>query len=331
MATKPVPPPARKPAAPIAKPAPRPAAPAPKPAPKPAPAPRPTPAPKPAPSRAVATREATPPMALPAGQVPDFMQADSRKGIENLGQGDFEVARIKLIQAISPEVEELGATPGEFWHTVLGRSLGSEVKIVIVYVDKRYILWRPRHEGGGILARADDGVHWSPNEGEFTVHPIKGSQETAVWRLANTVAESGLAEWGSSVPSNSDSQPAATQMYSMVCMFPELEIGVPAVVTLQRSGIKTARKLLGNINLSRAPSFGLVFNMRVVQEDGAEGPYYQYQFVGEGFVTDADEYGQYKNMYEAFAKMGLNIKDLEGAQDEGTVVDAAEDPDAPSM
>ena len=64
----------------------------------------------------------------------------------------------------------------------------------IILVDQRYILWRPRWEGGGILARADDGVHWSPANASFTVKPVKGVNKTAIWNTKRTVEESGLAK-----------------------------------------------------------------------------------------------------------------------------------------
>jgi hypothetical protein len=53
-----------------------------------------------------------------------------------------------LLQALSPECTEFNdAKPGHFWHTISEETLGRSIKIVPVYTDISYILWRPRHMG----------------------------------------------------------------------------------------------------------------------------------------------------------------------------------------
>ncbi len=257
-------------------------------------------------------------------QLPAFMEGHAGEGTEKLGRGDFEIPRIQLLQAISPEVEAFDAAePGHFWHNMAEISLGEKLTIVPVFVDVRYILWRPRSEGGGILARADDGVHWNPPDAEFTVKLKSGKQVS--WRTAQTVVLSGLDRWGSSDPEDTSSQPAATLMYSIVCELPAYpELG-PAVVTLQRSGVRVARKLLGKINLSRAPSYGMQFVMSSITEQGLEGPFKNYRFISDGFVDDKDRYEKYQQTYQLFREAGFSIRDLETAQ-EGDAEQTGENP-----
>jgi hypothetical protein len=252
-----------------------------------------------------------------AHAVPDFMKAYAGAGTEMITGADIETPRIKLLQAISPEVEEFDdARNGEFWHTTSETSLGKEVRIVPIYIDIRAILWRPRHDGGGILARADDGVHWVPAQGNFTVKPIKGSPKTVTWSTKPLVAQSGLLEWGSSVPGDPNSMPAATKMYNMVVVLPDFPDLPPGVVTLQRSGIRVARKFLGKLKISKAPSFGMYFTMDSIREEGEEGPYNNYRFTADGLVTDEDEFHNYRELYERFKEMGLQIRDLETVQED---------------
>src|SRR5580692_7697886 len=93
--------------------------------------------------------------------LPDFMKGQEGLGTENLGASDVAVPRIKLMQALSPELQEYNdLKAGNFWHTLAEQNFGSEVRISPIFVDKRFILWRPRKSGGGILARADNGVNW---------------------------------------------------------------------------------------------------------------------------------------------------------------------------
>jgi hypothetical protein len=249
------------------------------------------------------------------------MQGMRGQGTERLGQGDIETPRLKLLQSVSPECEEFDeAKSGEFWHSVAEVSLGAEVRIVPLFIDMRAILWRPRHEGGGILARADDGVHWTPPNATFEVRPFKDNKKTVKWSTKPTVAASGLLEWGSADPEDPNSQPAATRMYNMAVAlpdFPELGLGV---VTLQRSGIRVARKFLGKLKLMSVPSFGCYFTMGRVKDQNPSGDtFFNYSFTAAGHVQDEEEFLQYKELYEGFKAMGLNIKDLESAQDEGAI------------
>lgn len=265
-------------------------------------------------------------------EVPEWMRQDAGKGTENIGAEDIEIPRLKLLQAISPEVEGFdGAKVGHYWHSIAEESLGDKVKVVIILVDQRYLLWKPRHEGGGILARADDGVHWNPPNTEFEVQPVKGVKTKVKWKTSRTVQESGLAEFGSSMPDDPNSQPAATKMYNLLVAFPERpDLGF-GIVTLQRSAIKVARKLLGKMKITAAPSYGIVFEMSSVELEGAEGPYRNYAFKMDGFVQDPEMYKFLKEAHERFKKEGIQIKDIEGAQDEGAASGGGNEPEgAPS-
>jgi len=272
-----------------------------------------------APTQAVTVKETK--TTAVAAPIPSFMQGMRGQGTENLGQGDIETPRLKLLQAVSPECEEFDeAKQGEYWHSVAEVSLGKELRIVPLYIDMRAILWRPRHQGGGILARADDGVNWTPPNAEFEVQPYKDNKKLVKWRTKPTVAASGLLEWGSTDPEDPNSQPAATRMYNMAVALPDHpELGI-GVVTLQRSGIRVARKFLGKLKLMSVPSFGCYFTMGNVRDQNPSGDtFYNYSFTAAGFVQDEEEFMQYKGLYESFKLMGLNIKDLESAQEEGVI------------
>ena len=106
-------------------------------------------------------------------QGPAFMQEQ----FGGLDPAELEMPRLKLLQAWSPELTKFDeAKQGEVWHGLIDTSFGSTVRICPIYIDKRFILWRPREAGGGILARADDGKHWAPHDAEFTVNLKRGRE-----------------------------------------------------------------------------------------------------------------------------------------------------------
>jgi hypothetical protein len=236
-------------------------------------------------------------------------------GPGGLGVGDVEIPRLKLLQASSPELTEFNnARQGEFWHSLIGDRIGSTIRICPVYIDRRFILWRPREAGGGILARADDGKHWTPADTEFTVK-LKSGHEVK-WRTARTVAASRLDRRGSYNPHDPNSPPAATRMYSIVCSFPDRLDFPPAVVILQRAATKVATKLIGKLKALRAPSFGVVLEMASFKDKSPSGEFYNYAFEIVGPVEDRAFYEENFAQYRFFMEQGLKVKDLEGAQED---------------
>lgn len=256
--------------------------------------------------------------------IPDFMKGDVGLGTENIGVGSVETPRIKLIQKISPELETYNdLKAGEFFHSILEQSLGTSIRVCPIYVDERYILWRPQEDaGGGILARADDGIHWSPANAEFKVKLKSGKEVT--WRTAKTVAASRLADWGSSDPSDTNSPPAATKMFNIVVTFPDDPDMPPAVVTLQRSSVGIGKKFMGKLKITRAPSFGLIFKMASVSDTNKVGQtFLNYSFISDGTVTDEAFYRSNREYYQMFKEQGVQIRDMESLQDDEPAVDVA--------
>lgn len=246
-------------------------------------------------------------------QLPGFVRKYASQG--GLGLGDGEIPRLKLLQVQSPELIKFSnAREGEFWHSLIDDRIGSTVRICPIYIDWRFILWRPREAGGGILARADDGKHWTPADTEFTVKLESGHE--VKWRTARTVTASGLHRRGSYNPSDPKSPPAATRMYSIVCSFPDRQDLPPAVVLLQRAATKAATKLIGKLKVLRAPSFGVIVEMAAVEAKSPSGDFYKYDFEVAGPVEYKPFYEQNFAQYRFFMQQGLKVKDLEGAQED---------------
>lgn len=237
----------------------------------------------------------------------------SAEGLDSIASEDMELPRIQMLQSTSPQVTDGDAVPGQFWHTLLEEALGKEMTIVPVFYSKRFMLWRPRHEGGGILARALDGVHWKPANGEFTVKPDKNSPATVVWRTAETVAKSGLDQWGSSNPANPDSEPAATQTFDYVVVCPERpELG-PMLLSLARSSASIAKKLNGKIAMAQVDMYRNVFKMRAVKDQNPSGDtFYNYAFDRVGVLMSEDAQPlveEYRRLHETFKANGIKASD----------------------
>lgn len=224
--------------------------------------------------------------------LPAYLQGRA-SGKENIDQSDMLIPRVALMQSTHPEVEEQKVQAGRFWHTVLEEDLGPELDdLVIVHHSKRYTLWKPRHEGGGILARASDGRHWDPQYRgmTFEIQPDKNRPRHKVtWAISKdgrVSKDEGLGAWGTSDPTNEDSQPAATLTHVLVCVRAKAMHMGPFVILLQRTSEKVAKGLLTKVNLDPAPIYAQIYKMGVKTDSGPSGDYKQYTFVKNGYAPE---------------------------------------------
>lgn len=257
--------------------------------------------------------------------IPDHLRGTAGRGTENIGMGDIETPRLILLQALSDQVKDGQFKAGHFMHSILEKDLGDELTIVPIYVTQQALLWRPRHEGGGILARSMDGRTWSPPDGEWEVHPYKEMpKKTVTWRTKPTVEESGLLEWGSTDPDDANSQPAATRIYAVVVAVEEFpELG-PIVIAMQRSQIKVARKLNGKLKMSPVACYGQRFKMTSIDDDSPSGEFKNFSFEGIGYVEDAARFAKYEELYNAFSEKGVVAHGMESEDGEESGVEGGD-------
>lgn len=267
-----------------------------------------------------------------SSNVPAFMQDDVGKGQERIDRSDLEVPRLKLVQSVSKELEVYNKLrPGNYFHASTEDIFADPLKVVPIFYERRYLLWNPLDSGGGILSRADDGVHWSPANQEFTVKlDKKDGGQTVKWRTADTVEKSGLHNWGTQNPADPNSPPAATLMYVYLFAFPDHPDVLPAVFTFQRSAIKVGRKFNTRLKTNRVPMFGLVFELTSSKaSNSADQTFYVPVLTGQGTVQDEKLYKEYRDLNASFSEQGLNVKDEAELQKEA-VVDTDEPEEAPS-
>lgn len=244
-------------------------------------------------------------------QLPAYLQNNQVVNDDNFDQSDVVIPRIKLLQGLSTEVEQYDeAKSGEFWHTGLDISLGKSFRFIVGDRRKKFLLQAPIQDGQGLLARADDAQTWD-RTGSWNVK-IKGVKNPVVWEITTTdVEESGLTKWGTSIPDDEDSPPAATLFYDYLVELPDYpELG-PAVVSLARSQIKKAKKGLNDKIAMQAnngrPMQALIFEANSVEENSDGQDYKNWMFKSAGFVQDE---ATFKRMVEyRGALANVKIKD----------------------
>lgn len=256
-----------------------------------------------------------------ASAIPAHLQGGKTAKIGNLDSTDQIIPRVKLLQAISPEVTEFDtAKAGEFWHTTASESLGKTLAAIPIIIRKSYVLWAPRNDDRGILARANDGLNWDNAGMEFTVKP-KGSPHDVKYKLGHTVHDKtgpgpALSEFGSSIPGDSNSPPAAALTYQMLWFFPEFKEFSPAIIINTRSSVKPAKGLISKIDMRPVDHYGQKYSIGITQEKGDEGPYFNYSYTADGFA-DEDDYIVCKQLFERFSTTEWRANDESEDPDKG--------------
>lgn len=260
----------------------------------------------------------------PSNNLPAHLQGAAKTAkLGNIDQSDLIIPRVKLLQMTSPEVtEQDGAKPGSFWHTIAGVDLGKEVKAIPIVFRKSFVLWSPRDDERGILARADDGKRWDNWQNEdgtpksFQVKP-KNSPVIQTYTLAATVAESGLDQFGTSIKGEDNSAPAASLTYQMMFYFPEFQDFSPALILNTRTAVKPAKDLISKLNMMPADHFAYQVVMGTKKETKNGDSFFNYTYRMDGFAAEED-YHRAKELFGTFGEAKWRSND---EQDE---TDAAE-------
>lgn len=255
--------------------------------------------------------------------VPSFIGKDETalaqygaQGTEDIGREDMDIPRLKLLQGLSPELQtDDSLRAGMYYHTALAEGRKPPLYAVVVFWAKRYVLWNPRDAGGGILARADDAVHWQPANATFKVKlDRKDGGAEVIWKTKPTVAESGLDRWGSMNPADDKSPPAATLSYDLLLAFPGEPDWMPAVFSFQRSSIGQGRKLLTKLKTIRRPLFGTVWEWKsFVDSNSRNDQFYNTEAVAAGPLSDERLLEEYSNLNASLREKGFVVKPEEDA------------------
>ena len=90
--------------------------------------------------------------------------ADAGSGLENVTSEDMAIPRLKILQALSPEVNKAdgkyveGANAGDVINTVTSALYTDDNPLVVLPVayKRLFLEWTPRESGGGLVAQHDD-------------------------------------------------------------------------------------------------------------------------------------------------------------------------------
>lgn len=250
--------------------------------------------------------------------LPDYLDTTklpATTGLEALGKEDFKVTRLKLLHPTNPEVRAFPqkALPSEFWHTGANVSVGASFFATPIIVNKRVILFAPRDAGNdkSILAISKNGLNW--DVGANTEHEVKlKTKKKVLWKVGKDVKSSGLLDFGSGDPEDSQSAPAATLFYEYLLYlrdFPDLS---PVVFSCYKTGIQNAKSFNTYLASRRTGSSRVPINCNLVRifsdtESNANNTYLVPRFEPAGNAI--------KEIYEITSKLRDEYSDFDISTD----------------
>lgn len=193
-----------------------------------------------------------------------LIAAPNQRGFEAPGftQDDLIVPRAKLLQALSPELQEgvEGLAQGDIINSITKEKLPQE--FVPIFAFKNYIRFNPR--------KKDD-----PNfNNEFAPGDI-------IWRSSdpNDFRVQAETQFGSN-----GENPLAVTFLNFFSYFPE--VGMPLIVSFSKTGYKAGKQLLSMAKFCGGDMFSRKYKLTSHKESGDLGTYFVFRVAVIGHNTD---------------------------------------------
>lgn len=220
--------------------------------------------------------------------VPAYLQGGEGRGKENVDKSDLILPRLKLLQPLSPEVqdEEKKGVQGHMINTLTRQDYGSSIIFTPIVHFKSRILWRGRDDEASdrILCSAADGLH--PTTEEYA-------------KLCTQCKEQ---QWNND---EVDKAPRCTIFYNFVVII-DGEI-TPIALSMEKTKIKTAKKLLSLItHTGNLDMFAKKYKIGITKEQNKKGIWYNYDITPVGFVS-AEEFKVAEAAYQSLKNLAVSV------------------------
>lgn len=247
--------------------------------------------------------------------LPDWMKKYEGEGQDDISRDDILMPRLKLAQSMSLEVKDKKAEEGDFIHNITGEILckaGDTINIIAVAYAKEFILWYDRKgPKDGIAARAKKVIEngqvrykWDKPNTEF--EDSVGGNVKVKYKTKRYIDEDGLGDWGTQIPGNPDSPPAATAHNNYVVILPDNDNQMVAL-SLARTADRKAREFNTMLKMGSAPTYARIYKLGSFIDQSGDNRFANYQFIGFDIVMDEVFFNSLREMHESLRSKGINV------------------------
>lgn len=217
-------------------------------------------------------------------------------GYEDESEGDLIVPRVKVMQALSPEVKEKIADEGQIINSLTHDKLNGQV-FIPVFKFNNNIWWKPRADGGGIRCMARDGKVGIPTDGSPSL----------ICSLCRKNEFDNSKQGREAIP-------VCTKYMNFFGYFRDTQI--PIILSFSKTNYNEGKKLftLAKVSMQNMWNNGYVIKEKLVRKGGNE--WYIIDPIAAGPTTQ-DERMQGRALYENFRNRDLNF-DIDETTGEAT-------------
>ena len=234
----------------------------------------------------IAQRKAT---SVVASELDKMLEADAGVGLENITTDDMQIPFIRIIQALSPQLQKddplyiKGAEQGDIFNTVSQEVYKQDegVTVVPAFFEKKFLEFQLRSSGGGFvreLAADDKDIAMTNREG--TIEMLPNGNELV-----------------------------RTHQHLVIAMSADGTIA-PSVLDMKKTQLKVSRRWNTLKNSARLPSgalmpiYGTAWQVTTVLEANDQGKWFNYKLDRVNDITPTIEKMmlEARNMYQGVAK-----------------------------
>ena len=224
-----------------------------------------------------------------ASELDKILEADSGVGLENITTEDMQIPFIRIIQALSPQLQKddplyiKGAEQGDIFNTVSQEIYKQDEGVVVVpaFFEKKFLEFQLRSSGGGFvreLAADDKDITMTSREGTIELLP-------------------------------NGNELVRTHQHLVIAQSADGTIA-PSVLDMKKTQLKVARRWNTLKNSARLPSgalmpiYGTAWRVTTVLEANDQGKWFNYKLDRINDVTPEIEKMmlEARNMYQGVSK-----------------------------
>lgn len=214
------------------------------------------------------------------------LSVPGRRGFESeSGREDLLIPRAKLLQPLSPEVDELGLKAGSVINSLTKDVLPAE--FIPIFVYKEFIRFNPRNEDA-------DGFDPAFAPGAL------------IWKTVNPTDP--LVEQTKFGPNGE--KPLAQSVLNFFSYFPGCEM--PIIVSFAKTSYKAGKQLYSLTKFTSGDMFSRRYTLSAKKESNDAGTYWVYQVAPAGLAEEKD-FKAAEMLWETFATKAeaLNAHELD--------------------
>lgn len=232
--------------------------------------------------------EETKEVAVTPQAMPPAMFNDVPSGFGDEVEGsDLYLPRVKLAQAMSPEVTERRLDAGDIFNSLTGEVVGEEFVPILFY--KEYIKFNPRKKD-------EPGFNPALPPGEL-IWKTKDKNDPRV------IAECGFGENGEN--------PTAQAVLNFLCYFPGED--TPIVLGFSKTSFSAGKKLLSLGHLSGKKPFERKYLLDSKTKTNEQGTFYVFDVKPAGAASPEEA----QIGYDYWKKFSQRTNDIQSDHDEG--------------